>query len=152
MSYAKGTAVDIGRSEGELKSTLRRYGADQIVIGEDTEQLIIIIRFRFARRHYQIIIPIPNPDSPEFTLTPERRSQRTSAAAQQAWEAEYRRKWRAANLYVKATLEAVESGIVKFEEAFLGATLLRDGSTVNQTFQHQIAAHYQNGEMPKLLN
>jgi len=62
-----------------------------------------------------------------------------------------RQRWRAVALYIKATLEAVASGIVSLEQALLAHALLPDGTTVGQWAEPQIAESYRQGRMPPQL-
>lgn len=64
---------------------------------------------------------------------------------------EIRRLWRCLVLHIKANLEAVESGISKFEEVFLANILLPNGQTMGDTAIPQIAQSYKSGKMPPLL-
>ncbi len=52
---------------------------------------------------------------------------------------------------MKAKLEAVEAGISSFEDEFLSATLLPDGSTVGDWARPQLEAAYTRGLMPGRL-
>jgi|AACY02.16.fsa_nt_gi hypothetical protein len=56
-----------------------------------------------------------------------------------------------ADQFIKAKLEAVEAGIVTFEEEFLPQTVLPDGSRVNEWAQPQMEQAYLEGKMPPLL-
>jgi hypothetical protein len=58
-------------------------------------------------------------------------------------------RWRA--LYVKATLEAVEAGIVTMEDAWLSWTMLPGGTSASAWMQPQIEQAYESGRMPPLL-
>ncbi len=52
---------------------------------------------------------------------------------------------------IKATLEAVESGITTFEEEFLAHIVMPDGMTVGNHVRPTIAAWYAGGTMRPLL-
>ena len=54
-------------------------------------------------------------------------------------------------LYVKATLEAIESGIVSAEEAFLPHLVLPDGRTVKDSLMPGIYQALEAGQMPPKL-
>jgi hypothetical protein len=62
-----------------------------------------------------------------------------------------RQRWRALALVIKAKLEAFESGIETFEQAFLANILLPDGQTVGQWMVPQVEQAYLTGTMPGLL-
>lgn len=148
MTYAQTTSVPVDRSKSELERIFLRYGADQYVTGTDVAQLKTLIKFRYARRYFQITINLPDPD--KFAVTESGRS-RLREQQVKAWEQATRQRWRALVLYVKATLEATEAGIITFESAFLGNTLLPNGSTLYEYVTPQIQSTYETGEMPKLL-
>ena len=52
---------------------------------------------------------------------------------------------------MKAKLEAVETGIITFEEEFLSYIVLPDNSTVGETMLGQVEHAYLTGEMPRML-
>ncbi len=84
-------------------------------------------------------------------LTPQRCTPRSSQKRREAYEQEVRRRWRSLALFVKATLEAVEAGIITFDRAFMAHLMLPDGRTVAQHLQPRIETAYATGEMPALL-
>lgn len=79
---------------------------------------------QFAYRGRSVKITVPYPQAP------------SEAKALQA----QRQRWRILLLLVKAQIEAVECGLMKFDEAFLPWMLLRDGSTVYETMLPQLPA------------
>ena len=62
-----------------------------------------------------------------------------------------RQKWRALALIVKAKLEAVESGIVTFEEEFAMHMILPDGRRVAEHVMPAIEQSYASGNVPPML-
>jgi hypothetical protein len=147
--YAANTEVPADRSRAEIEKTLVRYGATKFMYGWEDDAAAI--GFVANGRHVRFLLPLPDKNSREFTHTPERGTLRSPGQALVAWEQACRQKWRALALYVKATLEAVESGIVTFEEAFEAHTILPNGQTVGQWIQPQIIQAYDCGKMPKML-
>ena len=147
--YAKETSVSKDRSLAEVERTLTRYGASGFVYawsGNDA-----MIGFVVGNRQIRLVIPLPDRNSRQFTHTPERHFPRSKAQAQEAYEQAVRQRWRALALYVKATLEAIEAGIIQFDDAFLSYTALPDGRTGGQWMQPQIEQVYKTGTMPRLL-
>jgi hypothetical protein len=144
--YAENTKVPAERSRSEIERTLTRYGADQFMYGWEAERAIIA--FRMQARMVRLTLPMP--DMQEFMHGPSGRL-RSSAAAEQAYKQATRQRWRALALVVKAKLEAVEAGISTFEQEFLAAILLPDGSTVSEMLTPQIERAYKSGTMPKGL-
>ena len=54
-------------------------------------------------------------------------------------------------MVIKAKLEAVESGIVTFEQEFLAHLVLPDGATVGDRVLPELENTLNGAEMPKLL-
>ena len=54
-------------------------------------------------------------------------------------------------LVVKAKLEAVQSGIVGFEDEFMAHIVMPDGKTVAEHARPLIASAYETGKVPALL-
>lgn len=147
--YASDTSVPSERSRAEIEQTLRRYKAD--AFGYLTERDCAVVMFRMAGRHIKFILPMPDPESEEFTRTPTKRDLRTASAAEAAWEQACRQRWRALALVIKAKLEAVAAGITTVEDEFLAHTVLPDGSTVGEWARPQLAEAYRVGAMPTSL-
>ncbi|MHB0874551.1 MAG: hypothetical protein ACYC5O_00760 [Anaerolineae bacterium] len=147
--YAATTEVSSDRSLAEIKRTLTRYGAIAFVYGEKGTKAVV--GFELGGRRYRIVLPLPARSDKEFTLTPARRQRRSADAAAEAWEQATRQKWRALALWIKATLEAAESGITTVETALLPFVVLPSGVTVGEWVGPQIEATYRLGAMPQLL-
>lgn len=147
--YASDTSVSSERSRAEIEATLRRYKAD--AFGYLTERDSAVVMFRMAGRHIKFILPMPDPESEEFTRTPTKRDLRSAAAAEAAWEQACRQRWRALALVIKAKLEAVSAGITTVEDEFLAHTVLPDGSTVGEWAKPQLAIAYSSAQMPQRL-
>lgn len=160
--YAAGTTVAPEKSKAEIEGLLRRYGADQFVSGWSNREAMI--GFRAKDRFVRFVLPIPDAESDAFWLPSSREHAKTYATrqgvsrywrlparARELYEAEVRRLWRALALVIKAKLEAVESGITSFEEAFASNIVLPSGRTVWQEIEPQIAAIYQGVKKSLLL-
>lgn len=150
MSFAEGTSVPIERSKAEIETMLTRYGADQFVSGWAEQEARI--QFRANGRYVRFVLPIPQRNEARFTQHPRYASKtRTAADASKACEQELRRLWRALALVVKAKLEAVESGIVGFEDEFMAHIVMPDGKTVAEHARPMIAEAYKTGKVAALL-
>jgi hypothetical protein len=147
--YAKDTDVSRDRSLAEISATVTKYGACGFMYG--WEGLRASVGFRLKDRLVRFELPMPDPQSREFTHTPERGTPRSPAAATAAWEQASRQRFRALALAIKAKLEAVESGIATFEEEFLAHLVLPDGRTVGQHALPAVAAAFATGRVPRLL-
>lgn len=141
--YAENTQVPQDRSRAEIERILARYGADQFMYGWEGDRAVLA----FRAHGRQIKFELEMPGLAEFALSPAGR-QRNESQQHKEWEQAKRQRWRAAALWIKATLEAVESGFVTFEDAFLAHTLLPDGQTAGQFLQPQVAIAYETGKMP----
>lgn len=147
--YAAETEVPADRSRSEIERTLQRYGAKAFMYGWQDNRAVI--GFDLGGRRYRIVLPLPDPADPEFQLTPGKRQKRSEEAARSAWEQATRQRWRALALYIKAVLEAAETGITSLEIALQPYALLPDGRTVGEYMHRQIEHAYLTGRMPPLL-
>jgi hypothetical protein len=146
MPYAQGTEVTVDRSQTELRNILRKYESDGIAIAETRDGSVI----EFMSRDRRIRFVMKMPTLEEFDRKRDG-SRRTEAQKRTAQGAEERRRWRALVLVIKAKLEAVESGIVTFEDEFLAQTVLPDNTTVSQQVQEPIRRAYVEGHVRPLL-
>lgn len=112
--YAAKTQVPVTRSKAELEQVLIRYGCDAFVAGWNQENAMV--QFSYQGRNVKVIVPYPK----------------------EASERVQRQRWRILLLLVKAQLEAVECGLMKFEEAFLPWMVLKGGATVYETMLPQL--------------
>ena len=153
MPFAEHTTVPADRSRAELERTLARYGADQFGYfwEEQGGRQSIVVGFRMRHRMIRFRLAMPSRDDPQFTTVSGGYHRRAAHVAEQRWEQATRQRWRALLLVVKAKLEAVEAGISTFEDEFLSATLLPDGSTVGDWARPQLEAAYTRGLMPGRL-
>jgi hypothetical protein len=141
MAYAKNTKVPVGQSRAELERVLTRYGADVFSYGQEDTRAIVA--FRANGRHVKFELPLP---SAAAVYNPN-----ATRSAEEQREQRVRELWRALVLVVKAKLEAVETGIESFEQAFMPYLMLPDGTTAGEFLIPQVQAAYETGEMPSLL-
>lgn len=147
--YASDTTVPVDRSRAEIERTLERYGATAFMYAWDGQRAII--SFEIAGRRYRIVIPLPDQRAPEIVRTPKTHELRSPAAAKAAWEQASRQRWRALALWIKAVLEAAESGITTLSEAMQPFVVLPNGQTAGEWLAPQVDAAYATGRMPALL-
>ena len=146
--YARDTEVSTDRSLGEIRRTLRNYGAAGFAFGENEQGAMI--EFVAHKRRVRFVLPMPNPAADEFTKTPTGED-RTAKQAEALYETACKRVYRVFVLVIKAQLEAVESGLVTFEDAFLPYTVLPGGLTVADVIRGGVAEAYATGQVPALL-
>ncbi|WP_144223177.1 hypothetical protein [Mesorhizobium amorphae] len=149
MAYAADTSVSVAKSEADIKSVIRRYGATSFASFETS--LAAMIAFEMQGRRVVFKLPLPDPKSTQFTETPSGRWARSEKQAHDAWEQACRSRWRALHLCIKAKLEAVEAGIETFEDAFLAHIQMPDGLTVAEHVRPKIAVAYESWTMQPLL-
>lgn len=146
--YAAGTQVDSGRTRNEIEKTITRYGASSFAYGWDGTRAVI--GFHMHDRQVRFVVPMPDRNDTEFTRTPTGLV-RSATAATQAFDQATRQRWRALLLVLKAKLEAVESGIVTWEQEFGMFVVLPDGRTVAEHTAPAIEAAYATDQVRPLL-
>lgn len=146
-TYASGTDVSSERSRAEIERTLARYGADQFAYMTSREHAVIA--FVVADRQVRFELRLPDRQARQFTH--HSRGARTAAAAEGAYEQAVRQRWRALALVVKAKLEAVDAGIVSFEQEFLAHMVLPGGVSVFETVAPAVERAYATGDVAPLL-
>lgn len=150
MPYAKHTRVSVSKSQGEIRSLLLKFGADQVAFAEDTSDTqasTALVAFRMNDRAVRTELRLPSQLEERFTHTPSTRKLRSDDAAFKGWEQACRSQWRSLFLVIKAKLVAVETGITTFEREFMADLVLPNGDTAGQHLLGQIRA----GNMPPLL-
>lgn len=110
--YASQTSVPAEQSRAEIERLLTRYGAT--AFGYFWEHQTAVVTFRIRSRIVRLKVPLPDPDSREFTTTSQGRP-RADEPRRQLYEQATRQRWRAICLLIKAKLEAVELGITSIE-------------------------------------
>lgn len=149
-TYAKGTKASISKTDEEIKKALRKYGAENFLIGEASGRAQVL--FEMNGRRIIIRMPLPSKDEKRFHKTAGRNITRSQDAALALWEQEAREKWRALLLCIKAKLESVNSGVETFEQAFMAHMLLPSGETMSEWAERpDNKAALQGGRMPPLL-
>lgn len=145
MAYAAGTSVPADRSQQEIRALLMKAGATHYAFGEEPERAMI--QFALNGRHYRFEVRRPSAQDVAhlFSMNPPGNDWRPRI------EAEWKRRWRARVLWIKAQIEFAEYEPRAFEEAMLNYLVLPDGTTMGGWARPQIAAMYEHGAMPPLL-
>jgi hypothetical protein len=145
--YARGTSVSVEKSRAEIETVLRRYGASHFAYMAAPDKATVAFQARDRRIRFDL--PLPDINAKQFQrdgrgtpLSPVKRHER--------WEQACREKWRALALCIKAKLEAVESHIESFEDAFLAHIILDDGRTVGEVTIPRLAQIYAGENVPLL--
>lgn len=135
LRYAAGTSVEASKTQGEISSLLARVGCDRIVNAMEPGRHTIY--FEIERRGFRFSLPLPDPDDEEFRF--HSRGARTEAAARDLWERECNRRWRAFGALIKATLVAVEEGILPLNQALAPYAMLPNRRTVAEETAERMA-------------
>lgn len=141
--YAQDTSVAPERSRVEIERLLERHGATGFYYG--TEENTAIIGFRMKERMIKFQLSLPVAGDYQLSPTGLKRGDRSWF---NAWDQAKRSRWRALRLIILAKLEAVECGVVDFEDEFMPQTMMPDGSTVAQWMGPQLTKAYAEGIMP----
>lgn len=149
--FASGTTLTQEHTIGQIRTTLRKYGAaDGFVAGDEPGRAIIGFKKSDGQGARVYRFDLPMPDLEEFRLT-KTGVKRTNPAMIKVWQDECNRRFRALLATIKGRLIAVDEGISTFEEEFAMETVLRDGTTVREYMLPQIEVAYREGKMPPLL-
>ena len=147
--FATNTSVSTERSRAEIETVLRRYGASHFGYASAPDKAVI--GFQASDRRVKFVVPMPDPNTREFTHTAARGTRREPKAAYDEWEKACRQRWRALALCIKAKLEAVECGITTFESEFLAHIVLPNGETMADRALPYIAQAYETNTMPPMI-
>lgn len=151
--YAETTSVSPESSRAEIERTLTKYGATQFMYGWGTQNGldVAIVGFQAHDRQVRFHLVMPDKDDRQFRLTETGRVRTDKKAIDAAYQQAVRQRWRALALTIKALLEAVEVGLISFEEAFMAHIMLPDGSSVAQNVLPAVAQAYETGQQVALL-
>lgn len=136
MAYAKGTKTSISTSEEQIKTMLRKAGAEAIAMME--ERASAVIAFHLNGRSIRFRLPLPARD--DFVRSESGRQARSAGTIDAAWMQASRERWRQLHLCIKAKLESVEQDIELFDDAFLSQIVTPDGDTIGEKVKPQMTA------------
>lgn len=127
MSYADTTHVSPERSQAEIQSTLRKYGATKFGVMEDENGAHVL--FAFANLNIQMSVPLPNRADDEFVKDARGRT-RPLDAQRKSYDQKVRAQWRALMLAIKSKLVSIETGVSTVEKEFMAWVVMPDGKTL----------------------
>ena len=121
--YAEGTKVSAESSRGEITGILAKHGVARMgwMADPDGDQLM----FELAGGQYRLAITKP-------TMAEVRRDYPNAYDPQAKLDGEWRRRWRANVLLLKAKLEFIDSGDTTIERELMPYRVLKDGRTLEQ--------------------
>jgi hypothetical protein len=130
----------------EIERVLTRYGAKQFMHGWNEGEAMVA----FVIHHRQVRFLLKMPDRDDY-LTTATGKKRTATSATEQWTQATRQRWRSLLLVIKAKLEAVESGIVQFDEEFLAHIVVPDGRCVGDEVIPLVREAIATGKVPALM-
>lgn len=142
--YAEGTKVTVSRSIDEIRTTLLRAGASHYAYGEGPDDAGV--QFALDGLHYKFMVKRPTWDEIRERYGAPGRVDQAAAV-----ENEWRRRWRARLLWIKAQIEFAEVEPDAFAQAMLSFLVLPDGRTLGDWAEPQVRQMYAGGAMPPLL-
>ena len=122
--YAEGTQVSVDSSRGEITGILTKHGVQRMgwMAAPEGDELM----FELGGGSYRLSMVKP-------TLTEIAKLYPNAYDRQAKLDAEWRRRWRANVLLLKAKLEFVASGDTTLDRELLPYRVLKDGRTLEQT-------------------
>lgn len=124
--FAEGTLVSVDTSRGEISGILARYGVQRMAWA--TEPEADVLQFELAGHAYRFRIAHPTwADVADRYV-----NNRTEAQRAAAVDAEWRRRWRANVLLLKAKLEFADGETSTVMRELMPYALLRDGRTLEE--------------------
>jgi hypothetical protein len=134
--FAKNTSVSASKSVEEIKRAIRRFGCDEF--GHIEKKDSATIMFKIADK-MTVRMAIKMPNRSDFALS-ETGRQRAESVQCNAWDQEYRRRWRSLAAVVKAKLVAVDDGVATIEQEFMPYIVIgRKGETIGDLVLPQLS-------------
>jgi hypothetical protein len=135
-TYARNTRVTSGSSRIEIESTLRKFGATDIITAELQGKAVVVFKFRDKTIRFTKRLP-------DSVRTPRgRKPHNPSKALDQA----VREAWRGLLLRLKSKVATTD--IEEFEIEFQPYFVTPDGRTVGEILRAQIEKMYKTGKLP----
>lgn len=141
--FAEDTQVAVGRSREQIDALLRRWGVHGIQWTDDFRDGRVCLQFAWSHggNDYLARIAIRLPD--ESALRQQAVDGRTSRFSQSKFdklvEARGRQEHRLLLLFLKASLEAIEAGVIRAEQLFLPYLVGSDGRTVGEVAEERLS-------------
>lgn len=139
MAFATTTSVPVERTRAEIEKVVRAHGASAFASGWSGAKATI--EFIAKGRRVRFVLQLPMLTDTKFTHISTWRK-RSTAQATKLWDQAMRTQWRCLLLVIKGKLEATESGIETFEDAFMAHIVLPDGKTVSESLTPMIDKAY----------
>lgn len=149
--YAEGTVVPVEVSQAEIRTLLARHGCQRFATAEEPGRSAI--QFVLNGLPYRFTIDQPTAESEREAYQARRRSGMPyDIDYAKRTDAEWRRRWRARLLWLKATLEfAAGEGPEEVAAALMAHLVLPGGATMQTWAARELPAAFRDGSMPPLL-
>lgn len=153
MPYAEETKVPVAKTQHEIQDLLtERYHASAYQLTVDIERNLAGVEFILRNRRIRIILQLPSPDADQYHRTPKGYRRTDKAAALNAYNQDVRSRWRGLLLVIKAKMDAIERGVVTFDDEWMAHLVLPTGYTVSETITPQLPELMAGtAELPALL-
>jgi hypothetical protein len=148
--YAEGTTVPVEQSQAEIRTLLARHGCKHFATAEEPQRSAV--QFVLGGLPYRFTVERPAAAEIEADYQARRRpGMRYEIDYAGKAEAEWRRRWRARLLWLKATLEyATGESPEEVARALLAHLVLPSGETMAGWTAKQLPGAFANGVMPPL--
>ena len=146
-TYAATTTVSVEKSQAEIQTTLRKYGANKFGTMEDGDKAYVM----FEYKGLAIQMDVPLPVKSDFIKTDAGRSRKESQVTE-AYDQAIKQKWRGLFLSVKSKLVSIDTGVSTIEKEFLAFVRMPNGKSLGEFIIPQLEAMVETGKMPKMLS
>ena len=130
MRYAEGTKVTVESSRGEITGILAKHGCQTMAWG--TQPTGDTLQFTLGGHLFRFTINKPTWQEVSAFLREQGRDPSRVYDPNATVAAEWRRRWRAHVLLIKAKLEFIEGGDTTLEREFMPYTVLKSGETLGE--------------------
>lgn len=130
--YAEGTTVTVSQSRGDITGILAKHGVETMAWGSNPKG--DYLAFELAGHSFRLDIVKPTAQGLWERWKAEGKGERTLKylPSDAQVEAEWRRRWRATVLLLKAKLEFADGETSTIDQELMPYLLLRDGTTLGQ--------------------
>lgn len=147
--YAEGTNVAAENSQAEIRGLLAKHGVMHQAWAESPERAAL--QFVLFGLPYRFEVERPTEEEMRARYRAEGGYSPNNVAWEARVEGEWKRRWRARLLWLKATLEfAVGEGKEEVERMLLPYLSLPGGKTMSTWAAEQLPAAFRDGAMPPL--
>lgn len=150
MAYATKTDVAVDRSKAEIERVVMVYGATGVASAWDAVKGRAAVEFACRGKRIRFVLKMPDINDRKFVYFEGRDTKRNPEVAKKMWAQAVRSAWRALLLCIRAKLEAVESGIVSFEQEFMPFMVLPNNKTAGEHYLPAIESAYSTNKVPPM--